>query len=430
MILIGIDFHQSPIQLREYYAIPPSKQDLFVTALKKHFDAQGILILNTCNRTEIYLSHTNASTSQDKLIKCWQAHTDSDEILSSPLSALATHTYYMSNTQEILTHLLHVACGLKSMVLGESEIFGQLKKAYQNSQDSAIVTSEMHQLLQFVFTTTKQIRHATKINQCPISIAFSAAKLANNITHIKDKKILIIGAGDTAKLIAQHLQNFEPQKITLINRTIENANIVVQHLNLIKIHTDDLSNLKTHLNASDVIVCAIHSTSPLISSTLLSQLPQTAHKLFIDLSVPRAIQNNTPANCKESHPHFHFVNVDHIHETLSQHKLKRQEAAIQANTMIQASIQTYQKRHDKYDAYQTIAAIKNKMNDIIHNELEKYFKHLSNTNHNQTIEETLTHFASSLQKKWLHEPFTALKTDDPTQQKLLLEASKHLFKLH
>ena len=281
--ILSINHKIAPVEIREKVAFAQSELAPAISSLLSLSKIKGCVIFSTCNRSEIYVSH-EATDIRDILIKFLASshgleHHSLEEYV----------TYYENN--EAVQHICNVACGLESLVLGEPQIFGQLKEAYQLSKSEGSLDKILEKLFQHVFKTSKKVRTDTNIGSSPISVAYCAVKLSEKIfTNLSSQTVLLIGAGEMVELSAQHLSKRGVKKIIFANRTIENAQPIA-----IKYGGEAISlkSLSENLHRADIVISSTAAPIPIIGKGLIETvLQQRKHlpMLLIDLAIPRDIE--------------------------------------------------------------------------------------------------------------------------------------------
>ena len=281
--ILSVNHQIAPVAIREKVAFAQGELVPAISALLSLNEIKGCVIFSTCNRSEIYVSH-DSKNIRDVLIKFLASSHGIDY-----LSLQEYVSYYEAN--EAVQHICNVACGLESLVLGEPQIFGQLKDAYQLSKNEKALDKILEKLFQHVFKTAKKVRTDTNIGSSPVSVAYCAVKLSEKIfTNLSNQTVLLIGAGEMIELSAQHLSKRGVKKMIFANRTIENAQPIA-----IKYEAEAISlkSLSENLHRADIVISSTAAPIPIIGKGLIETvLHQRKHKpmLLIDLAIPRDIE--------------------------------------------------------------------------------------------------------------------------------------------
>jgi len=281
--ILSVNHQIAPVAIREKVAFAQGELAPAISALLSLKEIKGCVIFSTCNRSEIYVSHDSINI-RDVLIKFLASSHGVDHH-----SLLEYVSYYEEN--EAVQHICNVACGLESLVLGEPQIFGQLKDAYQLSKNESALDKILEKLFQHVFKTAKKVRTDTNIGSSPVSVAYCAVKLSEKIfTNLSSQTVLLIGTGEMIELSAQHLSKRGVKSMIFANRTIENAQpIAIKH----NAEAISLKSLSENLHRVDIVISSTAAPIPIIGKGLIETvLHQRKHKpiLLIDLAIPRDIE--------------------------------------------------------------------------------------------------------------------------------------------
>lgn len=253
LLTLGLNHNTAPIEIREKLAFSPERLNQSLQSLNSLASVEEAAILSTCNRTEIYCDL--ASQHTDELIN-WLA---SQHQLCE--SSIQNYLYSHSDMQSI-KHMSRVACGLDSMVLGETQILGQMKTAYQQAGQAGTLGKYLGRLFQHTFQVAKKVRTDTAIGSSPVSVAFAGVKLAQQIFgELKNQTALLIGAGETIELSAQHLKEQGIGRLIVANRTLEKAHAIAIQGNGYAIEIKDIPE---HLPEADIIISSTASQLPIL----------------------------------------------------------------------------------------------------------------------------------------------------------------------
>ncbi|MDQ8039677.1 MAG: glutamyl-tRNA reductase, partial [Rickettsiella sp.] len=212
LLACGIN-HTAPLALREQLTFPPDYLAFFLRELLNETHAEEAMILSTCNRIEFYYINGDAQNTLDCLYRTKQL----------PKACLQNY-WYVYQRENALRHILRVASGLDSMILGEPQITGQLKTAFSFANSLGIAGAQFKRLFQYIFNVTKQVRQQTEITSHPVSLAFALVSSAKHIfAQLADARVMLIGAGETVALVAKHLVSQGIQHFLIANRSTKNA---------------------------------------------------------------------------------------------------------------------------------------------------------------------------------------------------------------
>jgi len=409
----GINHRTAPVNIREQTAFAPEK---LVTALADITDAGGAreaTILSTCNRTEIYCSHEQAN--ENSLIG-WFC--DYHRLATKEIEPYL----YRHPGDEAVRHAFRVASGLDSMVLGEPQILGQMKEAFATAHKTGVTGKLLNQLFQHTFSVAKQVRTDTQIGASAVSVAYAAVKLAKHIfSDLSQKTVLLIGAGETIELTAQHLSQQQVGHIIVSNRTIERA---LKLSELVNGEAITLSELSTRLHEADIVIASTASQLPILGKGAVEQaLKKRRHKpiFMVDLAVPRDIE----AEVGELSDVFLYT-VDDLQNVVEDNLQSRRDAASEAEKIIDLQVNHFVDWLKSLDAVPMIRALRDNADKLRQNELDKAHRLLASGENAEVVIEAL---ARSLTNKLTHTPTAALKEAGLSADKSVIEAARRLFDL-
>lgn len=331
LTVLGISHKTAPLSIRERMSFIDDDLELALASLKKLGKDAEYLILSTCNRTEIY-------TTLDDMTVLLHWLGDYQEISVQDLSAYL----YTHHGLDAMSHLMHVASGLDSMVLGEPQILGQLKEAYARAKNMGALGFVLDQALMSTFNCAKAVRSKTSLGQCPVSIAFSAIRLGQSHIDLSKAKIGIIGAGKTAELLLKHLKDLS-QYLFIFNRNLNKAELLAQQYQHAqnKITACSLEEIPEHCPELDLIISAVSSPDYLINLASLENFKNKKNKnkslLLIDLSVPRSIDPEV-----KTIKNINLLSIDDIQTQIEKNIISRTQASLEASELITAHIHLYQ----------------------------------------------------------------------------------------
>jgi len=408
LISLAIDYKKSPIEVRSEFALSGLDIGELYSSILAIEDVCYAVILSTCNRTEIYLEIANLKVVDD-VLAWWQ-------------SLVRTTNYkindYLKLRQgsEVIKHLMKLACGLESMVLGEPQILGQVKDSYILSKDNNALGKELDRVFQKVFATAKKVRSETKIGHCPVSVAFSAISLAKKqLEHIHTKSVLIVGAGQTGELLFRHITALNPKRIMLANRTIEKAQRVVEAFDNAEAHP--LDNLNLLLKEADIVIAAVT-----VSEYIVKMNDMAKPRVFIDLSIPRAID----PKLGELEQNVYYC-VDDVNAVMEEGKDRRQHESKRADKIVIKSLEEYLEKEKTIVSNAAIQELFEKADNMVDFSLEKSLAKIRN---GKDAEAIMKRFAYEIKKKVLHYPVIGMKEASKTGRKDCLSCMKRMFGLN
>lgn len=406
----GLNHKTAPLALREQIAMPIGSQCKPLTNLLKLPSINEAVILSTCNRTEIYCEAKHID-----MIMPWIAE-------EHGLALESIRPYFYSYQDDLaIRHALRVCSGLDSMMLGEPQILGQMKQAYQEAHQYGAVKDTLRQLFQYLFNASKRVRHLSGVGNNPVSIAFAAVQLISRYFKAYEPlTVMLIGSGETSSLVAKYLQQQGVNQFIIASRTADNAQ------NLAKtIHGQIISitDIPQHLPKADVVISATTCPLPFINKAMVQQALQQSPKsavLFLDLSVPRDVE----ANVTELEG-VYLHNIDELHQVIDHGMNERKAAAIHAEELIDDALKHYVRWHRSLKANEMICDYRNQMQSLAKQELRRAMQKLS-AGHCQF--DVLNEFSERLVNKLTHSPTVGLKQAASDNRDELLDLAQYLFK--
>jgi glutamyl-tRNA reductase len=412
-IAVGINYNTAPVAIRERLAFPAEILDSALKSLQTTREVSEAAILSTCNRTEFYY-HTT-SDNQNNLIN-WIA---SNKNIKP--GDFTPYLYSHQNSQSI-RHMFRVACGLDSMVLGEPQILGQMKTAYQAAYEAGTLGKNLGKLFQHTFSAAKKVRTDTAIGSSPVSVAFAAVQLAQQIfDKLSEQTALLIGAGETIELTARHLHQHGIGRIIIANRTYDKAHTLASQFNGYAIA---LSELPSHLAEADIVVSSTASQLPIIGKGMLeSAIKKRKHKpiFMVDLAVPRDIEAEV-----EQLGDVYLYTVDDLQNTINENMDSRRRAAEQAEEIIDTEVEHFLSWVRSQGAQSTIRDYRTQAELTRDDMLQKALAQLNN---GVAAEDVINRLAHTLTNKLIHTPSAQLREAGANDRHDLIAAARELFKI-
>ena len=431
LVLVGINHNTANIELREKVAFPPEIVESALAEIYALPPIREVVIVSTCNRTEIYLDFIEGDSeapASDELAQNRQLADRQAEVVSwlSKFHDLEASELeqcrYSFASEDVVRHLMKVSCGLDSMVLGEPQILGQIKSAYAVSKDQKVVEQCLGRAFEEAFSIAKQVRTDTAIGENPVSVAYAAVTLAERIfSDLPSLSVLLIGAGRTIELVVKHLVEKGVSEIVVANRTLDNA---LEIANRFDAHGVLLSDIPEQLIAADIVVSSTNSQLPLLGKGAVERaLKQRKHKpmLLIDLAVPRDIEAEVSQIADA-----YLYSIDDISDVIEDSVKSRADAAAQAESIIERGVEDYRKGLRSLNAVSTLRAFRDKADAIREGELERALKALEK---GESADAVLSGLARSLTQKLIHSPSVQMKKASAAGRDELLELTAELFEL-
>lgn len=412
--VIGINHKSAPVEIREKVAFNADGLDKRLQEIKSENAGNNneVIILSTCNRTEIY--SFSEYTTED--IVNWLPQNNNISI-----SELQNHLYEHKNDAAI-RHIMRVASGLDSMVLGEPQIFGQLKAALKTASEHKTAGTTLKRLMQHAFSTAKKVRTQTGIGSNPVSVAFAAVNLAKQIfSKLDNKTALLIGAGETVELVGKHLSNAKIKNIIIANRSIENATKLAEDLGGLGVSLQDIGE---YLPDADIVISSTAAPMPIIGKgTVEWALKKRKHRpiFMVDIAVPRDIEAEVG-----DLDDIYLYTVDDLQSVIDDNLKSREQAAAQGEAMIAEEVDQFMGWMRAQDQIDLIKSYRDKISQIQEDTLNKALKLLKN---GSSADEALNFLAHTLTNKLAHDATVAMNKAAHSGDHHLLEASDKLLNL-
>ncbi|MGB5258903.1 MAG: glutamyl-tRNA reductase [Gammaproteobacteria bacterium] len=414
LTVLGINHRSAPVEVRGQVAFPPDKLEPALAELRTLEGIHEAAILSTCNRTELYCARED--TAIDNLA-AWLGNFHQ----LSP-DSLRPHLYAYQDELAV-RHVFRVAAGLDSMILGEPQILGQMKDCYQHALQSHSIDTLVNRLFQHTFSVAKQVRTDTAIGASPVSVAFAAVSLARQIFgNLAGQTALLIGAGETIELTARHLHEREAGKLIIANRTVTRAHDLAAQFGGYGIGLDEIA---VHLAEADIVIASTGSSSVLLEkATVEAALRKRKHRpvLMIDIAVPPDI-DSAVAELDD----VYLYTVDDLKQVIEENMRSRQEAADQAEEIIEVQAERFMAWTRSLDAIPTLRAYREHAEALGEAELDRARRALSGGTPPDDVVEQL---ARSLVRKLTHDPCVNMRTAVAEGETGLLEAIRTLFRLN
>ncbi len=396
LFALGINHNSASVDVRERVAFAPEQMTEALSDASAALGGAEVLILSTCNRTELVFSPQTTKVDLAEVSLGWLA-----AYHHLPIADLQ-QCIYIHQGEKVLRHLIEVASGLDSMVLGEPQILGQMKSAYAVAQEAGTIGVAFSRLLPRVFSVAKQVRTDTAIGENPVSVAYAAVDLAGHIfTELSGARALLVGAGETIELVARHLANQGVSRIVVANRTLGHARELAQGFGAEAVLLSDIPDL---LVDSDIVISSTASQLPILGKGAVERaLRVRMHKpiLMIDLAVPRDIEPQV-GELND----VYLYSVDDLRGIVDSNLQTRQDEARKADVIIDQGVTAYQQELRSLGAVDTVRAYRQNAETTRDRELEMALRLLDR---GEPADKVLASFARGLTNKLIHHPSRELK---------------------
>jgi glutamyl-tRNA reductase len=392
-LALGINHKTASVDVRERVAFTPEQMVEALRLLCRETLSREAAILSTCNRSELYLEMDHPLPDN---VLAWLAQYH--HLSLEDLRACA----YIHQDDSAVQHMMRVASGLDSMILGEPQILGQMKSAYAVAREAGTVGPLLGRLFQATFNTAKSVRTDTAIGENPVSVAFAAVSLAKQIfSDLNRSQALLIGAGETITLVAKHLYEQGVKRIVVANRTLERASHLAEQFGA---HTILLADIPQELPHSDIVISSTASQLPILGKGAVERaLKQRKHKpmFMVDIAVPRDIEPEV-----SELEDVYLYTVDDLHEVITENLKSRQGAAQAAEKLVLAGVDEFMHRLRELAAVDVLRAYRRQGEQLRDEELARAQRQLAN---GVAPDQVLASLARSLTNKLLHAPSVQLK---------------------
>lgn len=407
IIAIGINHKTASVRLREKVYFGLDKLSLYLQDLLHRGIAREAVLLSTCNRSELYCEGDDIPAICDWF--CSQ--TSQCEELQAAL--------YIHQDQAAVAHMMQVACGLDSMVLGEPQILGQMKEAFSESCAASAIGPLFHRLFQTIFFVAKEIRTTTDIGACPVSVASAAIHFAKQcVSDLSQAHVALIGAGDTTQLLIQYLKPCLKHPLLLINRNLDKAQSLVP----IGARFYGLNEITEALFHADLVFSATGSPKPLVTQPMVQEVlnRKASDITFIDIAVPRDID---PVVSELTRARLYCI--DDLKTIIENNRQGREHAALKAEELIRKKSAAFMAELGSLNhVTDTIRAYRGQIEELCRNELLKAKFQLQQGADPETV---LDAFAHAFIQKLLHVPSVQLRQAGVEGRFELLRYAKQLF---
>lgn len=413
LLAFGINHKTAPVDIRERVSFSPERLKDACQELVAFPDVSEVAILSTCNRTELYCC---VNDPEAPIIEQWFSgyhHLKAEDI--------EPYIYKYPN-KDAVRHLLRVASGLDSLVLGEPQILGQVKTAYRDASNAGTIGTVLNKLCQHTFKVAKQVRTDTAIGESAVSVAYAAVSLAKQIfSGFENHTALLIGAGETIELAARHLSESCIGNLIIANRTVERAQALVEEVGGAAI---SLPQIPENLHKADIIISSTASPLPILGKGSVEsaiKIRKRRPMLMVDIAVPRDIEPEVGDMAD-----VYLYTVDDLKEIIEEGLRTRREAAAQAEDIIDSQVADFMGWLRSQSAVNVIQSYRSSMAHVKDVELEKALKSLAN---GRDPAETLKRFANSLTNKISHTPTAKIRQAGFDGNAEFLEHAKELLGL-
>jgi glutamyl-tRNA reductase len=418
ILLIGLNHKTAPVEIREKLSFKGAAEHPLEKLKQNIFTFKEAYFLSTCNRVEFYF--VLETPKKEEFLKDFILFLEKET--SFTWKDIHSYFYFLEN-EEAVKHLFEVACGLDSLVIGEPQIFGQVKDAYREALHFRTSGLVLNKLLHRCFFVAKKVRTETGIGGGAVSISYAAYALAKKILgSLKDRTVLLVGAGEMAELACMHFISAGIKKVIIANRTLSKA---IELAERFKGEAYSLEELPNALIKADVVISSTGAPSFVITKKMVSSIlkPRKFKPLFIiDIAVPRDVEPEV--NELEN---VYLYDIDDLKEVVEENLKERQKEAFRAKVIIEEEVLKFKNWLKELDFHPTIRALSEKAERLRQKELAKTLKKLKHLSEEE--KEAIEILTRSLVQKLLYYPINFMKKTQHEKGKHAISLIRQIFEL-
>ena len=425
--VVGLSHRTAPVEIRERLSIPEQSMEMSLQTLRGNDQVLEASILSTCNRLEIYTLVRHPELGVGAVNEFLSNHS------GLGTGELSPHLFNFHH-QDAVDHLLRVAAGLDSLVLGEGQILSQVKKMMRLGQEHKSLGPILNRLLTQAVTTGKKVRSETNLGTGAVSISSAAVELAqlklgqargvDDLVTLESEQIAVVGAGRMSRLLLQHLQSKGASDVVLVNRTIETAERLAKDFPDLSVQCRPLTDLDMSLSTCSLVFTSTAADDPIIDASRLKPLNRRSQLRLIDIGVPRNVAADvSTVDGVESH------DVDDLEEVVARNQEARQAIAREAEHLLHDEAQQFLDWWDSLEAVPTINQLRSSMETIRTEELQKALSRMG-PDFSARERKVVEALSKGIINKILHTPVTQLRASQArSERQQALRTVERLFDL-
>ncbi|BAY36173.1 glutamyl tRNA reductase [Nostoc sp. NIES-2111] len=417
--VVGLSHKTAPVEIREKLSIPEPQTESAIAQLTSYPHIDEVAVLSTCNRLEIYIVAEETDHGIREVTQFLSEHS------KLPVHSLRQHLFVLLHEDAVM-HVMRVAAGLDSLVLGEGQILAQVKNTHKLGQQYNGIKTILNRLFKQAITAGKRVRTETSIGTGAVSISSAAVELAQiKAQNLAACRVAILGAGKMSRLLVQHLVSKGATQISIVNRSRDRAQELAQQFSDHPIRTHLMSEMMTVIAEADIVFTSTSATEPILDRAKLEMVlaPNQPLMLF-DISVPR----NVHVDVNEL-VHVKAFNVDDLKAVVAQNYESRRKMAQEAERLLEEEIEAFDVWWRSLETVSTISSLRSKIETIREQELEKALSRLGSEfgDKHQEVIEALTR---GIVNKILHDPMVQLRAQqDVEARRRCMQTLQMLFNL-
>ncbi|HEY9826681.1 MAG TPA: glutamyl-tRNA reductase [Stenomitos sp.] len=417
--VVGLSHKTAPVEIREKLSVPDDAKEKAIAQLCSYPHIEEVAVLSTCNRLEIYVI---AKETENGVRELTQFLSEWSHI---PLGELRQHLFILLH-QDAVMHLMRVASGLDSLVLGEGQILSQVKHTHQLAQQYGGAGPLLNRLFKQAISAGKRVRTETSIGTGAVSISSAAVELAQlKISDLSQCRVAILGAGKMSRLLVQHLLSKGASQITILNRSLQRAQELAKQFSEAELALYKFSEMPSVLACSDLVFTSTSATEPILDRTLLEPIVcGRSEMMIVDIAVPRNVHTNVNELSE-----VRAFNVDDLKAVVAQNQESRRQMAMEAEALLEEELEAFDVWWRSLETVPTISSLRAKIETIREQELEKALSRLGTefADKHQEVIEALTR---GIVNKILHDPMVQLRAQqDIEARQRAMQALQLLFNL-
>ena len=396
--VVGLTHKTAPVEVREKLSIPEPDYKGAIAQLAACPNVEEVAVLSTCNRLEIYLVLSDVEAGVREIMQFLSIHS------KLPIATLRPYLFTLLH-QDAVMHLMRVSGGLDSLVLGEGQILAQVKQCHQSGQQCNSVGRTLNQLLKQALVAGKRVRTETSIGTGAVSISSAAVELAQmKLGNLAGYKILILGAGKMSRLLVKHLVSKNAVDVTVLNRSMKRAEELSKEFPEAHLKLGLMDQMIAQLADADIVFTSTSATEPILDKSKLEAVLDPSRMVsLIDIAVPRNVSSD--ANELE---YVNAYNVDDLKAVVAQNQESRRQMALEAEGLLEEEVEVFDNWLRSLDAVETISNLRNKVEAIRTQELEKALSRLG-TDFGDKHKEVVEALTRGIVNKILHDPMVQLR---------------------
>ncbi len=413
--VVGLSHKTAPVDVREKLSVPDDAKERAIAQLRSYPHIEEVALLSTCNRLEVYVV---AHETDQGIRELTQFLSEWSQL---PLTELRPHLFVLLH-QDAVMHLMRVAAGLDSLVLGEGQILSQVKHTHKLGQKYNGTGPILNRLFKQSISAGKRVRTETSIGTGAVSISSAAVELAQvKADNLKDCRVAIIGAGKMSRLLVKHLLSKGAHQIAIVNRSLKRAEELSAQFKEANLQLHEMGEMEPVLTKSDLVFTSTGATQPILTRQVLEPIVASLESLMIvDISVPRNVHSDV-----SELPEVKAFNVDDLKAVVAQNQESRRQMAMEAETLLEEEQSAFDTWWRSLETVPTISSLRAKVEGIREQELEKALSRLGSefAEKHQEVIEALTR---GIVNKILHDPMVQLRAQQDIEVRQKAMQSLHM----